>query len=70
MTALNCEGNQSEVLYLKEKYENFQKGIFQDKQEAIDQEKKQGDEIIQQVKVLSDEVRQEIDLASKQAKGL
>ena len=43
---MGCESNQSDLVHLKEKYETFQKEIFVEKQENIDQLKEQGDEII------------------------
>ena len=61
MIQMGSEGNQSDLIHLKERYENFQKEIFMEKQDSIDQEKKQGDEIISQVQVLSEEVKQEIE---------
>jgi hypothetical protein len=57
---MGCESNQSDLIHLKEKYETFQRELFVEKQESIDQEKTQGDEIIDQVKMLSEEVNQEI----------
>ena len=57
---MGCESNQSDLIHLKEKYEAFQRELFVEKQESIDQEKTQGDEIIDQVKMLSEEVNQEI----------
>ena len=56
MIMMGCESNQSDLVHLKEKYETFQKEIFVEKQENIDQLKEQGDEIIDQVKILSEEV--------------
>lgn len=68
MIQMSCESNQGDLIHLKERFENFQLEIFTEKQESIDQEKNQGDEIIQQVTVLSEEVNQEIAAAQKQAK--